>query len=54
MDDQSKKKIELLKQKVTEQPVLALPDFKKLFQVDCDASGNTIGSVLIKEGRELL
>ena len=39
----------LLKQKVTKQHVLALPNFNKVFQVDCDAIGPTIGVFLIQE-----
>lgn len=33
---------DMLKKKVTKQPILALPNFNKVFQVDCDASGNAI------------
>ena len=40
------KSFNLLKQKVTEQPILALLDFKKVFQVDCDASGIAIRAVM--------
>ena len=43
----------MLKKKVTEQPVLALPDFSKVFQVDYDASGSTIGPVLSQEGKPI-
>jgi hypothetical protein len=42
---------EYLKRKVTEQLVLALLDFNKVFQVDYDASGLAIGVVLSQEGR---
>ena len=36
-----------LKKKVSKQPVLVLPDFKRPFQVRCDVSGKAIGAVLI-------
>ena len=42
----AEKSFNLLKQKITEQPILVLPDFQKTFQVKCDASGYAIGVVL--------
>ena len=47
------KSFETLKQKVVELPVLALPDFNKLFQVEFDASGTAMGVRLSQEGKPI-
>lgn len=44
---------ELLNQKVMENLVLTLQDFNKVFQVDCDVNGSSIGGVLSQEGRTI-
>jgi hypothetical protein len=49
----SMKSFEDLKKKVIERLVLALPYSNKVFQVDCDASGSTIGAFLSQEGRSI-
>jgi hypothetical protein len=41
----------LLKRKITEKPILVLPDFQKTFQVKCDASGYAVGGVLSQDDR---
>ena len=47
------KAFETLKQKLTSQPVLILPDLSKPFEVQCDACGDCLGAVLLQEGHAI-
>ena len=47
------KSFESLKHKVVKLPILDLPNFNKVFQVECDASGSATGAVLSQEGKPI-
>jgi len=43
---ETKRIFNILKENIIEQPILVFPNFRKTFQVRCDASGVAIGAVL--------
>lgn len=44
----------LLKKKLTNAPLLVLPDFDKTFEIECDDFGIGIGVILMQGGRPIV
>ena len=48
-EDSQRKAFNTLKERISQEPVLIIPDLQKPFEVFCDASGDCVGAVLNQE-----
>lgn len=49
MGSEQESAFNFLKEKLNSTPLLALPDFTKTFEIECDTSSISIRAVLMKE-----
>jgi len=50
---EQQKAFKILKERLTNAPILALPNFTKTFEIECDASSIGFGVVLLQEGHPI-
>lgn len=52
-EEDQEKAFQTLKEKLTNAPILILPDFLKTFEIECDTSGICIGAVLMHDKKPI-
>jgi len=52
-NEKHKQAFKRLKAQLTNAPILALPNFEKTFELECDASGVGIGAILLQGGHPI-
>ena len=52
-EEEQEKVLQIIKQKLTNAPLLSLFNFNDMFEIKCDASGIGIGVVVMQEGRPI-
>ena len=51
--DEQERAFQLVKQRLTNASLLSLPNFAKMFEIECDTSGIGIGAILMQDGRPI-